>query len=118
MDIVHTIEQIRQLVRIARAAGKTVGLVPTMGALHEGHGSLIATARSQCGCVVVSIFVNPTQFGPTEDFSRYPRTLEDDAAYCRQLDADIVFAPAAEEIRGPHHRPFREICCGRGARLA
>jgi pantoate--beta-alanine ligase len=98
MDILHTIEQVRKAMQKARDHGRTIGLVPTMGALHEGHGLLMKTARQQCGCVVVSIFVNPTQFGPTEDFTRYPRTFETDAEYCRQLGIDIIFVPTAEEM--------------------
>ncbi|MCI0499243.1 MAG: pantoate--beta-alanine ligase [Planctomycetales bacterium] len=103
MVTLHTIEQIRQAVQNARRQGRTIGFVPTMGALHEGHGSLIKAAQRQCGCVVVSIFVNPTQFGPAEDFSRYPRTLETDAAYCQKLGVDIIFAPCAEEMY-PHEQ--------------
>lgn len=78
--------------------GRTIGFVPTMGALHAGHGSLIEAAVDTCDFVVVSIFVNPTQFGPGEDFEKYPRTLETDAAYCEQVGADLVFAPSAEEM--------------------
>lgn len=98
MEIVHTIEQIRQYVNSARSRGLIIGFVPTMGALHEGHGSLIKAAKSQCGYVVVSIFVNPTQFGPSEDYNRYPRTFDADTAYCRNLGADAVFAPSAQEM--------------------
>jgi pantoate--beta-alanine ligase len=98
MQMVTTIEEVRELVAQARAAGKRIGLVPTMGALHIGHISLIETAAQQCDFVVVSIFVNPTQFGPGEDFESYPRPLEWDLAICEQNDADVVFAPSRAEM--------------------
>lgn len=98
MKIVKKILEARKLVSDAKAAGKTIGLVPTMGALHEGHFSLIKTAKQQTDFVVVSIFVNPTQFGPTEDIDKYPRTLDADAAGCEKNDADVIFAPTADEI--------------------
>ena len=80
--VVESIADVREAVRAARAAGKRIGLVPTMGALHEGHVELIAACRREAGLVVVSIFVNPTQFGPAEDFTRYPRTPEADRLRC------------------------------------
>jgi pantoate--beta-alanine ligase len=92
------IDQVRQAVREARGQGRKVGLVPTMGALHEGHASLIRAARGETGCVVVSIFVNPTQFGPGEDLSRYPRPVEKDMELCRREGVDIVFTPSAGEM--------------------
>jgi pantoate--beta-alanine ligase len=92
------IEQVRRQVREARGRGLRVGLVPTMGALHEGHASLIRAARAECGRVVVSVFVNPTQFGPGEDLSRYPRPIEKDMALCRREGADLVFNPPAAEM--------------------
>lgn len=82
----------------AHRAGKRVGFVPTMGALHEGHLSLVRTARAQADVVIVSVFVNPTQFGPTEDFSRYPRNPERDAAMLAAEKADYVFLPSTEEM--------------------
>jgi pantoate--beta-alanine ligase len=96
--IVTTIAEVRAEVRAARAAGKTVGLVPTMGALHEGHAALIRSARAASGFVVVSIFVNPTQFGPREDFAKYPRTLGADQSLCAEAGADLIFAPAIDEM--------------------
>ena len=101
MNIAETIEQVRREVAAARAAGRSVGLVPTMGALHEGHYSLIAAARGQCDFVVVSIFVNPTQFAPGEDLSRYPRTIEADLAGCHERGAGLAFLPAAAEMYHP-----------------
>jgi len=98
MKIVKKILEVRKLVADAKAAGKTVGLVPTMGALHEGHFSLIRTAKQQTDFVVVSIFVNPTQFGPTEDIDKYPRTLDADTAGCEKNGADVIFAPTPDEI--------------------
>jgi pantoate--beta-alanine ligase len=101
MLTVRTIEEVRARVAAARAAGSAVGLVPTMGALHEGHLSLIRRARADGGLVVVSVFVNPTQFGPGEDLSRYPRDLERDAELAAEAGADLLFAPAVEEIYPP-----------------
>ncbi|OQY07023.1 MAG: pantoate--beta-alanine ligase [Planctomycetales bacterium 4572_13] len=98
MKIVHTIEDVRKSVRQSRIEGKTIGLVPTMGALHAGHASLIEAAVAECDFVVVSIFVNPTQFGPGEDLDKYPCTLDTDAAFCENLGADLIFAPSADEM--------------------
>jgi pantoate--beta-alanine ligase len=98
MQVAKTIDEIRTSVAQARAAGKTVGFVPTMGALHAGHVSLIEAARGRCGYVVVSIFVNPTQFGPGEDLDKYPRPFEGDLEICKEHGVDAVFAPAADEM--------------------
>jgi pantoate--beta-alanine ligase len=98
MNVAGTIDEIRQYVREARAAGKTVGLVPTMGALHVGHASLIRAATNRCDFVVVSIFVNPAQFGPAEDFERYPRPFEKDLELCRTHGVAAVFAPTPAEM--------------------
>jgi len=96
MEVAQTIESIRYLVKAARRRGGKIGLVPTMGALHVGHVSLIEAARKDCDFVVVSIFVNPTQFGRGEDFEKYPRPLEADLEICRKAGVDAVFAPASE----------------------
>ncbi len=99
MNVAKTIEEIRRLIAGARAGGAgSVGLVPTMGALHEGHYSLIDAARRECDFVVVSIFVNPTQFSPNEDYRQYPRPIEDDLAGCEARGVDAVFIPSAEEM--------------------
>ena len=100
MFVAETIEAIRQAVAQARKAGKKIGLVPTMGALHRGHTSLIDRAGQDCDFVMVSIFVNPTQFGPNEDFDKYPRPMDKDLAICEQHDAAAVFAPTVEQMYG------------------
>jgi pantoate--beta-alanine ligase len=98
MEVVHTIPELRAAVARARQAGQAVGFVPTMGCLHEGHLSLIRRAKEEAAYVVVSIFVNPTQFGPNEDFSKYPRTFEDDRRGSEAAGADLIFAPAAADF--------------------
>ncbi len=109
IDIVETSDALRQAVRAARSAGKTVGLVPTMGALHSGHAVLIERARAENNFVVVSIFVNPTQFGPHEDYQRYPRTLDRDLVECEAAGADLVFHPPSDVIYPPGFRTFVEV---------
>ncbi len=98
MHILRTVAELRQWARTGRAQGGTIGLVPTMGALHAGHASLIRAAKAACGQVAVSIFVNPTQFGPHEDYAVYPRTFDADCALASAQGADAVFAPAVEEL--------------------
>lgn len=98
MKIVHTNSELASAVSEARAAGKRIGFVPTMGALHEGHLSLVRIAQQHAEFVVVSIFVNPLQFGAGEDFDKYPRTLDADAAKLETVSADLVYAPSAAEI--------------------
>lgn len=93
LNLVESIAEVRREVAAARSSGMRVGLVPTMGALHEGHMRLIERCRREAGYVVVTIFVNPTQFGPGEDLTRYPRTLEKDLAMCEAAGVDVVFAP-------------------------
>ena len=98
MQILSTVNEVRNAVKAWQKEGKTVGLVPTMGFLHEGHVSLINRAVAENDHVVVSIFVNPTQFGPNEDFEAYPRDLEMDAKMCEAAGADIIFHPEASEM--------------------
>lgn len=98
MQIATTINEVRTLVKTWKKEGMSVGFVPTMGYLHEGHGSLITRAREENDKVVVSIFVNPMQFGPGEDLESYPRDLAKDSAYCESLGADLIFHPEPEEM--------------------
>jgi pantoate--beta-alanine ligase len=102
-EVITTVAALREEIGALRRAGKRIGLVPTMGALHEGHLSLVRAARAECGATVVSIYVNPSQFGPGEDLSKYPRTLEADLALLAGCGADLVFAPADEEVYRPGH---------------
>jgi pantoate--beta-alanine ligase len=95
---IRTKRELRAALRDARRAGQTIGLVPTMGYLHEGHLSLIRAARAECALVVMSLFVNPTQFGPGEDLDRYPRDEERDLRLAAEAGADLVFAPPVEEV--------------------
>ncbi len=114
MQILSEIPELRAVLRTLRATEdrstpRSIGFVPTMGALHAGHRSLVRAARQRCDIVVVSIFVNPTQFGPNEDFSRYPRTLEQD---CKMLEAegvDIVFTPTAEAMYPPGASTYVDV---------
>jgi pantoate--beta-alanine ligase len=102
-------ELLRAAVLAAKAAGQRIGLVPTMGALHEGHLSLVDAAREECDVVVATVFVNPTQFSPEEDFQRYPRDLERDAALLGSRGCELVFAPSATEMYRPGHATFVDI---------
>jgi pantoate--beta-alanine ligase len=107
--LARTIETVRENIAAARARGLKIGLVPTMGALHEGHASLIQRARAETGYVVVSIFVNPTQFGPREDLSRYPRPLDQDLAICGTERVDLVFAPEVATVYPPGFQTIVEV---------
>ncbi len=100
--LVHTIEELKK--KRAEWKDLKVGIVPTMGALHEGHLSLIKKAKATCDKVVVSVFVNPIQFGPSEDFDKYPRTLEKDMELCNSVGVDLVFAPTPKEMYGEGNR--------------
>ncbi len=98
MKAAKTIKSVRKLVKSARDKGSKIGFVPTMGALHIGHISLIKKAAKECDFTIVSIFVNPTQFGPGEDFKKYPRPFKSDLAICRKASVDVVFAPSPQEM--------------------
>jgi pantoate--beta-alanine ligase len=102
-------EQLRQELAAARQAGKSIGLVPTMGALHAGHLSLVDACKAQCDLTVVTIFVNPTQFGPGEDFASYPRTLAADLELLAGRGADIVYTPSTESVFPSDHATFVEV---------
>ncbi|QDV91379.1 Pantoate-beta-alanine ligase [Phycisphaerae bacterium RAS2] len=118
MHIAESIASVRPAIAAARAGGRTIGFVPTMGALHAGHVSLIDRCRADGCFTVVSIFVNPTQFGPNEDLNRYPRTLDADRTACERAGVDVIFAPTAEEMYPPGEqtrvRPGRlaDTLCG------
>lgn len=109
MEVVEGIVEVRAAVAAARRNGHCIRLVPTMGALHAGHTSLIDAARRDGGYVVVSIFVNPTQFGPHEDLQRYPRPKEQDLAACRDCGVDLVFYPSVPEMYPPGASTFIEV---------
>lgn len=110
MPIIATaIDAVRQAVTAARGRGLTVGLVPTMGALHEGHASLLRAARAETGFVVASIFVNPTQFGPKEDLARYPRPFAADLEVCEKEKVDLVFAPGPGTMYPPGFCTYVEV---------
>lgn len=103
MQIALTVEEAKQITRAWKRNGETIGLVPTMGYLHEGHASLIERARKENDRVVVSVFLNPTQFAPNEDLESYPRDFDRDCALCEKIGADLVFHPEPEEMyHDPH----------------
>ena len=119
MRVVRTIADLRALIRTLREAGKRIGFVPTMGFLHEGHGALIRQSAARCDATVVSIFVNPTQFSPSEDLAGYPRDLERDQNLCLEAGATVLFLPEVAEIYPTgfqtHVEPGRlaDSLCGR-----
>lgn len=109
MIVAKTIQEVRRWTAARRAAGQSIGFVPTMGALHEGHLSLIRSARAHCRAVAVSIFVNPTQFAPHEDLAKYPRPIERDLELCDQEQADLVFNPGVDEMYPPGGETVVEV---------
>ena len=104
MKIIRTIGTMQRHAEQLRCRGKVIGLIPTLGALHKGHLSLMRKAHQQCDIVIASVFVNPTQFGPHEDYQHYPRDLEGDAKKCKAAGVDILFAPSARRMYPPGHR--------------
>lgn len=109
MRIARTVAETCAALRELRAGGRSIGLVPTMGALHAGHVSLVRAARAGCDAVVVSIFVNPTQFGPSEDFAKYPRTWDADCALLERERVDVLFAPSSAEMYADGASTFIEV---------
>ena len=109
MKIIRKISEMQQYAETLRQHGKTIGFVPTMGFLHEGHLSLMRLARPRCDTLVVSIFVNPTQFGPNEDLDKYPRDFRRDEELCRQEKVDVIFYPTAEEMYPQPYRTFVNV---------
>jgi len=106
---IATVEELRRAVAAARREGKRIGLAPTMGALHEGHLSLVRASKAECSFTVVSIFVNPAQFAPGEDLKRYPRTLAADLEKLARCETDVAFVPSAEEVYGHDHATWVDV---------
>ena len=109
MEIIRTVPWMKEKARLARAENHVIGFIPTLGALHEGHLSLIRCARAECSRVCASIFVNPTQFGPNEDLSKYPRTFESDVKKLESAGVDVLFAPDAKEIYPAGFGTYAEV---------
>ena len=108
-ELVHTVAELRQSLDVVRADGRSIGFVPTMGALHEGHLSLVRASKMQCDYTVVSIFVNPSQFAPGEDLEGYPRTLESDLDALAKCAVELVFTPLDKDMYGPEHATWVEV---------
>ncbi len=118
MQVIHTLPDMKDWVRQQKAKRQSIGFVPTMGYLHEGHMALVEQAKAENGQVVLSIFVNPAQFGPNEDFDRYPRDFERDSKLSEKAGVDVVFAPSAEEMYPQQSKlsisagPLADVLCG------
>lgn len=106
MQVIKTVVEMKNFVRAVKKAGKTIGLVPTMGALHKGHLTLMKAAKEKCDIVIASVFVNPTQFGPNEDFAAYPREFESDCAKLESVGVDAVFHPEASELYSKNYTAY------------
>ena len=111
MQLIHSVSELRQLISQQRGSGARIGFVPTMGALHQGHLSLVQLAQQRCDFVVVSVFVNPLQFGANEDFDTYPRTLGIDANLLSDHDVDVLFSPSPAEVY-PASSPVKQLSAG------
>jgi len=109
LDYIKSISEIRYKISEYKNSSKSIGLVPTMGALHKGHVSLIEKSKQNCDITIVSVFVNPIQFGPNEDFHKYPRPIEQDIRICEEAGVDILFNPTVEEIIGDNLKTFVDI---------
>jgi pantoate--beta-alanine ligase len=109
MKVIREIKPMQEIAEFFRRAGKTVGFVPTMGFLHEGHVALMLAARDECDVVIASIFVNPTQFLPNEDFAQYPRDFLRDFYICKQAGVDYIFNPSAEEMYGENYKTYVNV---------
>jgi len=119
MRIIHSVKEMARFSRKAHLQGKTIGFVPTMGALHSGHLSLIQKARRDNDIVIVSIFINPIQFGPKEDFKKYPRTLKQDAQLCLKAGVDVIFLPSYKDMYPDNYKTYvwvtdlSDLLCGK-----
>ncbi|MEJ5250837.1 MAG: pantoate--beta-alanine ligase [Chthonomonadetes bacterium] len=109
MQVAKTVREVRAWTKLARAEGKTIGFVPTMGYFHEGHLNLMRRAKAECDLCVVSLFVNPTQFGPSEDYQRYPRDFTRDAAMAESVGVDLIFAPEVDEMYPEGYQTWVEL---------
>ncbi len=109
MQVAKTVREVRAWTKLARAEGKTIGFVPTMGYFHEGHLQLMRRAKAECDLCVVSLFVNPTQFGPSEDYQRYPRDFARDAAMAESVGVDLLFAPEVQEMYPEGYQTYVEV---------
>lgn len=109
MKVIREIKPMQEIAEFFRRAGKTVGFVPTMGFLHEGHVALMLAARDECDVVIASIFVNPTQFLPNEDFAQYPRDFLRDFYICKQAGVDYIFNPSADEMYGENYKTYVNV---------